>query len=145
MVDGHSLTFGILLKRYRRASGLTQEELAERAELSVEAISSLERGVSRAPHKDTVALLADALGLVERDRALFTAAARHRDTTPLPAYTPSGDAPPPLVGREADLALLDRHLAGKGPPVLLFAGEPGIGKSRLLREAVARGAAGGWQ
>ncbi|WIG58291.1 MAG: hypothetical protein OJF49_001036 [Ktedonobacterales bacterium] len=145
MLEGQSLTFGTLLKRFRRASGLTQEELAERAELSVEAISALERGVSRAPHKDTVALLADALGLVERDRALFTAAARHRDTAPLTAYAPSDDVPPPLVGRDADLTLLDRHLAGKGPPVLLFAGEPGIGKSRLLREAAARGAASGWQ
>jgi predicted ATP-dependent serine protease len=43
------------------------------------------------------------------------------------------------------LTLLDRHLAGEGPPVLLLAGEPGIGKSRLLAEAAERGQGLGWQ
>src|SRR5579859_5274157 len=149
MGTGQSLTFGALLRRFRRTAGLTQEELAERAELSVEAISALERGVSRAPHKDTVELLAEALKLSAQDRAVFEAAARRRDDSsgPLPAdaLEPGGDTPlPPLIGRVRELALLDRHLAGKGPPVLLFAGEPGLGKSRLLREAVLRGRANGW-
>ena len=36
------------------------------------------------------------------------------------------------MGRAHKLALLERHLSGDGPPVLLLAGEPGIGKSRLL-------------
>src|SRR5262249_30674177 len=44
----------------------------------------------------------------------------------------------PLVGRERDLAALDRHLRGTGPPLLVLAGEPGIGKSRLLREEIRR-------
>src|SRR5215467_6245045 len=39
-----SLTFGALLRQYRRAAGLTQEELAERAHLSRGAIETLERG-----------------------------------------------------------------------------------------------------
>ena len=139
----------MLLKRFRRAAGLTQEELAERAELSVEAISALERGVSRAPHKDTVALLADALALSAQDRALFEAAARKRDdgTAPLVAEglrAQPGGSPSQFVGRARELAIVERHLAGKGPPVLLLAGEPGIGKSRLLRESVARARANGW-
>src|SRR5262249_15470911 len=50
----------------------------------------------------------------------------------------------PLVGRARELALLERHLAGEGPPVLLVAGEPGIGKTRLLQEAAARAAGTGW-
>jgi transcriptional regulator with XRE-family HTH domain len=37
-------TFGDLLRRYRLAAGLTQEELAEQAHLSPRAISDLERG-----------------------------------------------------------------------------------------------------
>jgi predicted ATPase len=40
------------------------------------------------------------------------------------------------------LARLAWHLAGEGPPLLLLAGEPGIGKSRLLAEAAHR--AQGW-
>lgn len=141
------LTFGTLLKRHRRACGLTQEELAERAELSVEAISALERGVSRTPHRDTVALLAEALGLSASDRAVFEAAARQRDTSaPAQGQAAPGAIPsdPLLVGRERELALLDRHLSSQGPPVLVLTGEPGIGKSRLLREAVARASAQGW-
>jgi transcriptional regulator with XRE-family HTH domain len=46
---GH--TFGALLARYRGAANLTQEDLAERAGLSVRAIRALERGGSRRlPH-----------------------------------------------------------------------------------------------
>ena len=150
MIVGQSLTFGALLRRHRRAVGLTQEELAGRAELSVEAVSALERGVSRAPHKDTIELLAQALQLNERDRAVFEAAARKRESDPAPSApsaAPSpvaGKMPTRLVGRAREVTLLDRHLAGQGRAVLLFDGEPGIGKSRLLREARARGKAGGW-
>jgi tetratricopeptide (TPR) repeat protein len=52
---------------------------------------------------------------------------------------------PPLVGREQELALIERHLSGDGPAVLVFAGEPGIGKSRLLREAALRAQEQGWR
>jgi transcriptional regulator with XRE-family HTH domain len=55
--------FGDLLRRHRLGAGLTQEELAERAGLSARAITDLERGVRRFPYFDTVARLADALGL----------------------------------------------------------------------------------
>jgi transcriptional regulator with XRE-family HTH domain len=53
-------TFAALLKRYRVAAGLTQQELAERARLSVRGISNLERGVRRLPQPATIALLAEA-------------------------------------------------------------------------------------
>ncbi|HEX6542297.1 MAG TPA: AAA family ATPase, partial [Ktedonobacterales bacterium] len=150
MTAGQMLTFGALLRRHRRAAGLTQEELAERAELSVEAVSALERGVSRAPHRDTVDLLIRALQLSDHDRAVFEAVARSRedDTSPLPTsglpLSYPGGTPPQFVGRARELALLDRYLAGQGPPVLLLVGEPGIGKSRLLWEAAVRGRASGW-
>jgi transcriptional regulator with XRE-family HTH domain len=38
------VSFGELLRDHRRAAGLTQEELAERAGLSARSISELERG-----------------------------------------------------------------------------------------------------
>src|SRR5207302_11453645 len=69
------------------------------------------------------------------------AAARWRVTTAVP--TDSVSDTPPLVGRGRELALVERHLAGEGAPLLLFAGEPGIGKSRLLREAGRRAASHG--
>ena len=43
----------------------------------------------------------------------------------------------PFVGRAYEMARLEQHIRGEGPPVLLLAGEPGIGKTRLLDE-VAR-------
>src|SRR6266567_941214 len=49
----------------------------------------------------------------------------------------------PLVGCAQELALLD-HLLTDGPPVLLVAGEPGIGKSRLLQAGIEREQAQGW-
>ncbi len=44
-----SVSFGALLKRYRQAAGLTQEELAERAGLSRRGIADLERGERQTP------------------------------------------------------------------------------------------------
>src|SRR6185437_4146800 len=142
------VAFGTLLRRHRRSAGLTQEEVAERAGVSVRAISDLERGVRHAPHKDTILLLAGALGLQVTDQAVFESAAgrlRAPGSLTPPGPNLTGIAVPPLVGRESELALLERHLAGQGPPVLFLAGEPGIGKTRLLRAAIPRAEAQGWR
>jgi transcriptional regulator with XRE-family HTH domain len=63
--------FGALLRRARLAAGLSQEELAERANLSREAISTLERGTRRAPRQETIELLAEALQLAPEERTQF--------------------------------------------------------------------------
>ena len=76
MTADESTTFGAVLRRLRTAAGLTQEELAERAGLSRRGINDLERGARLLPRKDTVALLADALGLAGADRTAFLSAAR---------------------------------------------------------------------
>ena len=68
--------FADLLRALRRARGLTQEELAGRARLGARSISDLERGISVAPRRDTVALLAGALDLTPEQRVGFEAAAR---------------------------------------------------------------------
>ncbi|HZV76180.1 MAG TPA: helix-turn-helix transcriptional regulator [Candidatus Babeliales bacterium] len=44
-----SSDFGVLLRRHRLAAGLSQEALAERAQMSSDSISSLERGHRRTP------------------------------------------------------------------------------------------------
>src|SRR5260370_31632351 len=71
-----SRSFGALLRSYRVAAGLSQEELAERAQLSRRTITDLERGITTAPYRDTVALLADALELAATDRAELEQAVR---------------------------------------------------------------------
>ncbi|HEY7342970.1 MAG TPA: ABC transporter substrate-binding protein [Ktedonobacterales bacterium] len=93
MASTSSLTFADLLRFHRTAAGLTQEELAARARLSVDAISTLERGTRRTPRKDTVALLADALDLSPEGREVFVAAAR-RPSISAQAATPSEDTQP---------------------------------------------------
>jgi transcriptional regulator with XRE-family HTH domain len=128
--------FGTLLARLRRDAGLTQERLADSAGLSVRAISSLECGV-RHPRRFTLDRLATALRLTAAQRAeLITSAHRARDSA-VPAPRPEQI---PLVGRETQRRALHRHLTGDGPPVLVFEGEPGIGKSRMLTEAATLGA-----
>ncbi len=74
MASTTSTHFGELLRRARQAAGLTQEELAARAGLSRRGIADLERGVRQTPRKDTVALLAAALGL--SGESVFGKAAR---------------------------------------------------------------------
>src|SRR5439155_24475776 len=75
VVASELATFATLLKRYQVAAGLTQEELADRANLSVLRISNLERGVRHLPQQTTIELLAEALQLAGSDRAAFVAAA----------------------------------------------------------------------
>jgi transcriptional regulator with XRE-family HTH domain len=49
MVPRSPHSFGDLLRAYRAAAGLTQEELAERVGMSARGISDLERGIRRTP------------------------------------------------------------------------------------------------
>jgi transcriptional regulator with XRE-family HTH domain/tetratricopeptide (TPR) repeat protein len=134
-----ALSCGRLLRRYRSAAGLTQEELAARAGYSADYIGKLERGQRDLPAA-AAGHLAAVLGLGDEERAALVAA-RERAAGKLPApVRPAG----PLAGRDAELAGIGRLLAGDGPPVLLLAGEPGIGKTRLLEEAAERAAGAGW-
>lgn len=68
--------FGQRLKDMRIAAGLTQQSLAKRARVSVDAISALENGRRRYPHADTLRMLADGLGLGPEERAALEATAR---------------------------------------------------------------------
>src|SRR5229473_8239939 len=100
--DGAS--FGALLRHYRLAGGLSQEALADRANLSVRAISALEHGERHAPYPATVRALVMALDLASSERAALEAAVVH-SRTPRAADRPArGPAalplsPTPLLGR----------------------------------------------
>ncbi len=139
-------SFAALLRRYRDAAELTQEELAERAGLSVRAISDLERGITPRPQRTTIRLLAEGLGLAGTDLAALEAAvpSRHRRVDDslrlldLPVGGFLGAAPDnPLVARAGEIArsreLVDIVRRGDGR-LLLLSGEPGVGKTRLAQE-----------
>src|ERR1700733_6170281 len=64
-----------LLRAYRQRSGLSQTHLAELASMSPAAVGALEQGSRRAPYRQTIELLANALGLSSDERAGLEAAA----------------------------------------------------------------------
>jgi transcriptional regulator with XRE-family HTH domain len=125
--------FASLLRRLRREARLTQEELAEAAGVSVRAVSYLERGVVTSPQRETVRLLADALGLIGPARAGFEAAARGR-AAPGGVAAATRTLPRDIAaftGRQRELAQLAEVVAGTGGVVGIHAigGMAGVGKT----------------
>src|SRR5947209_8460333 len=108
-------SFRELLRQYRDEAGLTQEELAKRAGLSVDSVSLLERNERQRPRAFTVRKLAEALQLSQTDRAHLEMAARRggpptapagSDLTELPGARPH-NLPSQLtsfIGREREIA-----------------------------------------
>jgi predicted ATPase len=129
--------FGLLLKRVRVAAGLTHEALAERASLGARTISDLERGISRAPRADTLALLVAALGLPPEQRAMLEAAARPEPAVVPPAASPArrlSPLPHPLtsfVGRQQETRAVRDLLARDDTRLVTLTGPGGVGKTRL--------------
>jgi predicted ATPase/transcriptional regulator with XRE-family HTH domain len=135
--------FGGLLRGCRLRSGLSQEALAERAGLSTRGISDLERAVNRAPQRETMLRLADALALAGDERSAFIALAQRRVTAPTVADGAARRFPAALpvpltalVGREDDVRALIGLMQPEqrsGTPVRLvtLTGPGGVGKTRL--------------
>jgi predicted ATPase/transcriptional regulator with XRE-family HTH domain len=139
--------FGALLRQFRLDAGMTQQNLAERAKLSVEAISTLERGARTRPQRETVDLLALALELTpEREVLLRSAidssrrpphnsavnASLLRLVRPDAHATPRNNLPQQMtsfVGRQRDVGevaeLLSKHR------LVTVVGAGGVGKTRL--------------
>jgi predicted ATPase/DNA-binding XRE family transcriptional regulator len=140
-MDSGSADFGTLLKQYRLASGVTQERLAEQARISVAAVGSLERGIRRAPHRETVALLAEALSLSGPEKAGFETAAEHararaRADLTGPAH---GNLPTRLttfVGRDNEIAEIEALL--RVHRLVTITGSGGVGKTRVAVEISRR-------
>ena len=139
------VTFAGLLRQLRTGAGLTQEELAEAASVSVRSVRDLERGRVATPQKETVRLLADALYLGGAARAEFEAAARSRwarggvaaATRALPRDIAS------FTGRQRELAALMaavRGVVAAGGVVGIHAigGMAGIGKTAFAVHAAHR-------
>jgi predicted ATPase/DNA-binding XRE family transcriptional regulator len=127
-------SFGGELRRHRRAAGLTQEALAERAGCSWHYVSMLERGV-RVPHPATVNLLADALALDAGDRAALHAMM----TAPHAAVSGRWPSPPTgtLVGRDEDVVQIVGLLRDRRVRLLTLIGPGGVGKTVLAQRVAA--------
>lgn len=92
MLESPASAFGDLLRRFRQAAGMTQQDLAERAGLSVHGIQKLERGATH-PYRDTAQRLIQALHLEADDRVRLQAAvAPVRRRNPAASSTGSEDA-----------------------------------------------------
>jgi len=145
-------SFGYWLRRRRKALDLTQEALAQRVCCSGFTIRKIEAD-ERRPSRRLAERLAASLAIPEAERRDFLDAARALHATnglrlepvpvdaDAPAAIPSAFASAtgaaPFVGRGNEYGLLvglvARLTAGTGYTILIE-GEPGIGKSRLLRE-----------
>jgi len=149
---GQTTTFGTLLRQYRLHAGLSQEALAARAGLSASAIAALERGRRNTPYPETLALLAEALGLAPAERAALAGASRQapgEGAQRLVPAVPSSAAPalviaplpvPPtaLIGREQAEAAVAHLLRPGAARLVTLTGPGGVGKSRLaLAVAIA--------
>lgn len=142
--------FAGLLRDQRIRAGWTQEELAEAAGLSIRTISGLERGTIQKPQRETIRLLADALGLDRDVRTTFEKSARGH-ALDLPAVSTQvgglSEATRALprdvrsfTGREPELLQLmnaARDAASSGSVVAIAAigGMAGVGKTALAVHA----------
>ncbi len=134
--------FGRLLRHYRLAAGLSQEALAERARMSVNGISALERGYRRTPQFETLTLLAGALALNEDDRREFVAAAgsesaRRGGSVTVGPWSGAGASNLPaaltsFIGREAELEEIRALMRDQRMVTLI--GPGGIGKTRTAAQ-----------
>jgi predicted ATPase/DNA-binding XRE family transcriptional regulator/Tfp pilus assembly protein PilF len=133
------LTFAQLLRQARREAGLTQEELAEQAGISPRAVSSLERGINRAPRRDTLELIFAALDLPPDEQAQWERLRRQQSlrspsgpSADHPAAQQNVHLPTPLtsfLGRERELEEARQTLAESR--LVTITGPGGMGKTRL--------------
>ncbi|GAB3434972.1 helix-turn-helix domain-containing protein [Flindersiella endophytica] len=148
--DEEDRGFGGLVRAIRRRSRLTQEQLADKSGVSTRTIVQLESGRVRHPRRQTVRLLADALGVVAGERDAFEAAARDGYWNDALAAAPVGSDgkvaqvprqlpidPLYFVGRTADISALSDALlttSNEDTAVRLAAvtGTAGVGKTALV-------------
>ncbi len=136
--------FADLLRALREARLLTQENLAERAGLTVKAVGALERGERLRPYPHTVRSLADAMALDDDERAALVAALPSRSGvkgSPQPVLEPTPIAPGrrgPVIGRDSDVETVLAAVLAASRAVVTLTGPGGVGKTTLALAVAAR-------
>jgi predicted ATPase/DNA-binding XRE family transcriptional regulator len=136
--------FGSLLREYRVAAGLSQERLAERARISVDAVSALERGTRSLPQRNTLTLLIEALALKGDARRHFEASAvrpsRPRRSQPQVEQKRAGERTLPHNAAHPLTSFIERNelsdLTGlvSRTRLVTIVGTGGAGKTRMALE-----------
>lgn len=139
---------GVLLRGYRIAAHMTQEDLANRAGMNSRTVRDIERGAIRAPRRSSVESLATALSLAEVERSGFLAVA---EAARWPPAGPVGADPdemstvvprqlPPdityFTGRTRELAALQAWWEAGGEQrrragAITIVGTAGVGKTAV--------------
>ncbi|MFD1811935.1 ATP-binding protein [Rhodococcus gannanensis] len=141
------MEFAALLRRLREQRSLSQEELAERAGVTVKAVGALERGERLRPYPNTVRALADALTLDDSERAELVAAVPRREPAPAPpnrrVVTTVGDPlsivpVTPLLGRDETIDHIGEVVVSGRVRLLTLTGPGGVGKTRIALAVLAR-------
>ncbi|MBV9355308.1 MAG: helix-turn-helix domain-containing protein [Chloroflexi bacterium] len=138
MAQGEHVSFGVLLRRYRVAAGMSREALADRAGLSRRGMADLERGAHQFPFADTVRRLADALALDPSERAAMLAAARRPTLASSQRLAGLPLRRTELIGREVDLQRLQELVLTTPGRLVTLTGSGGCGKTSLGLELARR-------
>jgi predicted ATPase/DNA-binding XRE family transcriptional regulator/Tfp pilus assembly protein PilF len=140
-------SFGYLLRRWRRARDMTQNDLAKQVNYALITIKKIEMD-ERRPSVQLAERLADCLGVPEAERLIFIEAARARasvdrlstpaqplgkdhSTASLPAHTILPIPLTPLLGRTEQVALVLQQIERSDIRILTLLGPGGVGKTRL--------------